>query len=106
MNRRGFLGAMVGGIATAAAVRTWPFRVYSFPAEPMAFSLADLPPVDAPLIDSLFGNSPWMFHIGDLVRVGVEKHLYKVTEISGLSRVTLTHQRMAHTRLYGVTANA
>ena len=31
MNRRNFLGALVGGVATAAAVRTWPFRVYSFP---------------------------------------------------------------------------
>ena len=31
MNRRGFLGALVGGITTATAVRTWPFRVYSFP---------------------------------------------------------------------------
>ena len=34
MNRRNFLGALVGGVATAAAVRTWPFRVYSFPADP------------------------------------------------------------------------
>ncbi len=24
---------MVGGVATAAAVRTWPFRVFSFPKE-------------------------------------------------------------------------
>jgi hypothetical protein len=33
MNRRNFLSMMVGGIATAAAVRTFPFRVYSFPKE-------------------------------------------------------------------------
>jgi hypothetical protein len=33
MNRRAFLGLMVGGIAASAAVRTWPFRVYSFPSE-------------------------------------------------------------------------
>lgn len=33
MNRRGFLGKLIGGVAAAAAVRTWPFRVYSFPAE-------------------------------------------------------------------------
>jgi len=32
MNRRSFLGTLVGGVATAAAVRTWPFRVYSFPS--------------------------------------------------------------------------
>lgn len=42
MNRRGFLGAMVGGIATAAAVRTWPFRIYSFPAQPVLLSELDL----------------------------------------------------------------
>ena len=33
MNRRGFLKLSIGGVATAAAVRTWPFRVYSFPKE-------------------------------------------------------------------------
>lgn len=30
-DRRAFLRSMVGGIAVAAASRTWPFRVYSFP---------------------------------------------------------------------------
>ncbi len=34
-SRRNFLGLMVGGIAAAAAVRTFPFRVYSFPKEPV-----------------------------------------------------------------------
>src|SRR5271154_4415017 len=33
MDRRAFLGRIVGGVATAAAVRTWPFRVFSFPSE-------------------------------------------------------------------------
>ena len=33
MNRRAFLGNLIGGVATAAAVRTWPFRVFSFPTE-------------------------------------------------------------------------
>jgi hypothetical protein len=31
MNRRGFLGTLVGGVAAGAAVRSWPFRVFSFP---------------------------------------------------------------------------
>ena len=31
MNRRNFFRTMIGGVAAAAAVRTWPFRVYSFP---------------------------------------------------------------------------
>lgn len=33
MNRRGFLGLLAGGLAAGAAVRTWPFRVYSFPTD-------------------------------------------------------------------------
>lgn len=33
MNRRNFLSMMVGGVAAAAAVRTFPFRVFSFPKE-------------------------------------------------------------------------
>ena len=33
MDRRSFFHSMVGGVAAAAAVRTWPFRVYSFPSE-------------------------------------------------------------------------
>lgn len=33
MDRRNFLRTLVGGVAGAAAVRTWPFRVYSFPSK-------------------------------------------------------------------------
>jgi len=33
---------MVGGVATAAAVRTWPFRVYSFPTELRLLSVEEL----------------------------------------------------------------
>jgi hypothetical protein len=33
MDRRNFLSTLVGGVATAAAVRTFPFRVFSFPKE-------------------------------------------------------------------------
>lgn len=32
-DRRNFLRSMIGGLAATAAVRTWPFRVYSFPNE-------------------------------------------------------------------------
>lgn len=35
MDRRNFLRTMIGGVAAGAAVRTWPFRVYSFPATPV-----------------------------------------------------------------------
>ena len=33
MNRRDFLSVMVGGVAISTAVRSWPFRVYSFPSD-------------------------------------------------------------------------
>jgi hypothetical protein len=33
MNRRGFLKALVGGVAAAAAVQSFPFRVFSFPSQ-------------------------------------------------------------------------
>jgi len=33
MNRRQFFGTMIGGVAATAATRTWPFRVFSFPAK-------------------------------------------------------------------------
>ena len=32
LSRRGFLG-LIGGVAAGAAVRSWPFRVFSFPTE-------------------------------------------------------------------------
>jgi hypothetical protein len=35
MNRRNFIGTLVGGLAASAAVRTWPFRVFSFPSKPV-----------------------------------------------------------------------
>jgi hypothetical protein len=33
VSRRGFLGTLIGGLAAGAAVRTWPFRTFSFPSE-------------------------------------------------------------------------
>lgn len=33
MERRNFLRLAIGGIAAATAVRTFPFRVYSFPTD-------------------------------------------------------------------------
>jgi hypothetical protein len=67
MNRRGFLRAMVGGLAIAAA-RTYPFRVFSFPTEIRpafsggldlgstgdwtAYSLISILPADAEFLES------------------------------------------------------
>lgn len=33
MDRRKFLSTLIGGVAATAAVRTFPFRVFSFPEE-------------------------------------------------------------------------
>lgn len=33
MDRRNFLRTLIGGVAVAAAERTFPFRVFSFPSE-------------------------------------------------------------------------
>jgi len=33
VNRRRFIGTLIGGVTASAAVRTFPFRVFSFPAE-------------------------------------------------------------------------
>jgi hypothetical protein len=33
MNRRNFLSTLIGGVAATVAVRTFPFRVFSFPKE-------------------------------------------------------------------------
>ena len=42
MDRRNFLRLMVGGVATAAAVRSFPFRVFSFPKESHVWTPKDL----------------------------------------------------------------
>lgn len=42
MNRRGFLKFLAAGAAAGLAVRTFPFRVYSFPSEIKRYNLADL----------------------------------------------------------------
>jgi len=43
MNRRAFFGTMVGGVAASAALRTFPFRVYSFPTDIKIVSPLEFP---------------------------------------------------------------
>lgn len=60
MNRRSFIRSLVGG--AAAALCTWPFRVYSFPTELRILSLDELRRiyVDRAMaeIDRAIANSP------------------------------------------------
>lgn len=66
MNRRNFLRGLVGGVAATAAVRAFPFRVYSFSAEVVvptldqiaAITLAELR--DEILYDNFFVDTPWL----------------------------------------------
>ena len=53
MGRRGFLGLMIGGVAASAAVRTWPFRVFSFPTRINVFH-GDFPELLAPGLRDVF----------------------------------------------------
>jgi|MicForSoiPHH12_O_1018301.scaffolds.fasta_scaffold00224_2 hypothetical protein len=48
MDRRTFLRTMIGGLAAGAAVRTFPFRVFSFPSE-----IVKPPTLLGPVIDYL-----------------------------------------------------
>ena len=50
MDRRGFISTLFGGVAATAAVRTWPFRVLSFPKEIVVPNL-EVPP--AQLVDTI-----------------------------------------------------
>lgn len=78
MNRRGFLRTLIGGVAATAAVRTFPFRVYSFPAEPVV----DINALGAALEDSFFTNSPlyMYFKFGQLKQNGPNQ--YQLTNIT------------------------
>jgi hypothetical protein len=42
MNRRGFLSTLIGGVTATAAVRTFPFRVFSFPIAPRLLTIAEI----------------------------------------------------------------
>lgn len=71
MDRRLFFNRMIGGLAATAAVRTWPFRVYSFPAEIVIpetisplfdqISYSTLATLRSDiLIDNFFADIPWV----------------------------------------------
>ena len=79
MNRRKFLNSLVGGIAASAAVRTFPFRVFSFPPEihiPQTTITAAviLPPWD---------KRPPLFSVGDLINVDNELMVVAGVNLAG-----------------------
>jgi hypothetical protein len=58
VNRRLFIKFLIGGVSTAAAVRSFPFRVYSFPKEIVIPESPELifPPLLAPGLRHLFSD--------------------------------------------------
>jgi hypothetical protein len=62
MDRRNFLGSLIGGIAATAAVRSWPFRVYSFPSE-----LNILNPIVGQTLYVTNAAGHQFFKVGDMV---------------------------------------
>lgn len=49
MDRRSFIRGLIGGVAAAAAVRTFPFRVFSFPTAPIVAAPRDYFAIDWPI---------------------------------------------------------
>ena len=70
MDRRNFLGSLIGGIAAGAAVRTWPFRVYSFPTDIDAFPECVFPDIVGQQLYRTTAGSNNFFKIGDWVTIG------------------------------------
>ena len=96
MNRRNFFRSMVGGVAAAAAVRTWPFRVYSFPTEVKTFWWKPEDIIGQSIYRTTAASANY-FHVGDILylhpdQVAVakeimgwdgegKKHQFRVTEV-------------------------
>lgn len=73
LDRRKFLGTLIGGVAGAAAVRTWPFRVYSFPRDLGAHLTGVFP--------SLYGDGGLPYDGIQLLRMtAIPEELFEVQE--------------------------
>ena len=77
MDRRGFLRMMVGGVATAAAARTFPFRVFSFPKEIQRASFPS--PFLKPLPLELLQDSA--FDVGEVLRNEFARRMALITDM-------------------------
>ena len=85
MNRRNFLGLLAGGLAAGAAVRSFPFRVFSFPKEIHTGNWEGLkidPYITGFLVPSFGG-----FEVGEQIAVyGVEGGLAGIARITRIDR--------------------
>jgi hypothetical protein len=71
MNRRKFLSTLIGGVVASAAVRTLPFRVYSFPSE-----LAQPPQINGQVFVRLNELTRWYQEETAMERA-IARELYK-----------------------------
>ncbi len=78
MNRRKFLNSLVGGIAASTAVRTFPFRVFSFPSE---IHIPETTLGFAPFHD--YTMFPPLFSVGDLINIDNELVVVTGVNFSG-----------------------
>lgn len=71
MNRRSFFKSMIGGVATAAAVRTFPFRVFSFPTALSLESFTEMyvNPAMAMIFADEWGEAPDSMKIGQAITI-------------------------------------
>lgn len=75
-SRREFIGTLIGGLAAGAAVRSWPFRVFSFPKQiirPREFV--------AGMVYVKCATTGRFIPLGDILDVGI-----KSPELAALSR--------------------
>lgn len=94
MNRRNFLNTLVGGVAVAAAARTWPFRVYSFGSVPTVYPAFDpaIHVVDS-YIEGAFTVDPFLVDPATIKQVIVGDNIvYQIREHLNLRKVMEIHK--------------
>lgn len=81
MDRRYFLRTLIGGVAATAAVRAFPFRVYSFPTEIATISLPEryadvMLALDADITESLTAcwRASMLYTQGQVIWKGLDRH--------------------------------
>lgn len=94
MNRRKFLNSLVGGIAASAAVRTFPFRVFSFPSE------IHIPTTIGPPIYD-YTICPPLFSVGDLINIDNELVVVTGVNLAGRFPQLTVRRGLPQTRRTG-----
>jgi hypothetical protein len=102
MNRRSFLGLTFGGVAATAAVRTWPFRVFSFPTKPIlrATSVRFIRQFD-PMQQKMISRFDVLYGFGQLHAPSAIGAVKIINASDSLDQETLDSFKMQCARDYG-----